>query len=99
VTKKPKSRILPKREACDYDCAMRPSDALRAAVMDSGETRYRIAQETGMTESGLSRFVHGGGLNLASLDRLAAYLGLRLVPVSGSRKRASTSRRNDRKDG
>jgi transcriptional regulator with XRE-family HTH domain len=99
VTQKPTSRILPKREVRPYDDAMKPSDALRAAVKKSGETRYRIAQETGMTESGLSRFVHGGGLNLASLDRLAAYLGLRLVAVAGSRKRASTSRQHNRKEG
>lgn len=98
MSEKPLRPLLPKREVQPYSAAMKPSDALREAVKTSGETRYRIAQETGMTESGLSRFVHGGGLNLASLDRLAAYLGLRLVPVAGSRKRASTARRNDRKD-
>jgi transcriptional regulator with XRE-family HTH domain len=78
---------------------MKPSDALRAAVKNSGETRYRIAQETGMTESGLSRFVHGGGLNLASLDRLAGYLGLELVPTrtQASGKHFTTAKGQKRK--
>lgn len=81
MTKKSTSMLLLKCEVDAYDDAMKPSDALRAAVKNSGQTRYRIARQTGMTESGLSRFVHGGGLNLASLDRLAGYLGLELVPT------------------
>ena len=96
MTKKQPSRILPKSEVRAYDGAMKPSDALRAAVKNSGETRYRIAQETGMTESGLSRFVRGGGLNLASLDRLAGYLGLELLPTrtqSSGKASAKTQKR------
>ncbi|HEX2838744.1 MAG TPA: hypothetical protein VHN77_11505 [Phycisphaerales bacterium] len=77
---------------------MKPSDALRAAVKNSGETRYRIAQETGMTESGLSRFVHGGGLNLASLDRLAGYLGLELVPA-GTQGNSKPSTKTQKRKG
>lgn len=98
MTTKPTSRILPKREVRPYDCAMKPSDALRAAVKNSGETRYRIAQETGMTESGLSRFVHGGGLNLASLDRLAGYLGLELVPA-GTQGNSKPSTKTQKRKG
>lgn len=97
MSKAPISRILPKREVLPYDGAMKPSDALRAAVKNSGETRYRIAQETGMTESGLSRFVHGGGLNLASLDRLAGYLGLELVPARTQNISKSSAKTQKRK--
>ena len=97
MTKKPTSRILPKREVRPYDAAMKPSDALRAAVKNSGETRYRIAQETGMTESGLSRFIHGGGLNLASLDRLAGYLGLELVQMGERGRGRRSTKTQDRK--
>lgn len=61
------------------------SEVLRAAVSESAETRYRIAQETGIKESTLSRFVRGGGLNLRSVDLLAAHLGLRLTPVKQRR--------------
>jgi transcriptional regulator with XRE-family HTH domain len=39
-----------------------------------------MAQETGVTEATLSRFVRGErGLDLSSVDKLAAYLGLSLV--------------------
>ena len=47
---------------------------------DSGQTRYRIAQETGINESALGKFYHGErGLSLGALDRLGKYLGLRIV--------------------
>lgn len=68
------------------EMAKRPrsiSDQLRAAIADAGRagvTRYRISKETGVDQAALSRFVHGNqGLDLSSVDRLAAYLGLRLV--------------------
>ena len=54
---------------------------LRAAIEKSGVTRYRLAKETGIPESNLRRFVeHGMSIRLASADRLAEYLGLRLAP-------------------
>ena len=47
---------------------------------DSGLTRYRIAQETGINESSLGQFYHGErGLSLESLDRLGQFLQLRIV--------------------
>lgn len=59
------------------------SDQLRAAIAAAGErgvTRYRISKETGVEQAALSRFVRGRqGLDLSSVDRLATYLGLRLV--------------------
>jgi hypothetical protein len=61
---------------------MKTSDVLRLAVRRSEETRYRIAQATGIKESTLSRFVRGGGLNLASVDLLTKYFGLELVASS-----------------
>ncbi len=54
------------------------SDQLRAIVESSGLTRYRIAQETGIAESVLSRFMGGGGLNLETLDRLGSLFGITL---------------------
>ena len=57
------------------------SDRLRAAIAAAPVTRYRIAQETGVSQSILSRFASGErGLDLTSVDRLAAYLELDLVP-------------------
>ena len=53
---------------------------MRKAIDDSGLTRYRIAQDTGINEGALGKFYHGErGLSLDSLDRLSEYLGLRIV--------------------
>jgi transcriptional regulator with XRE-family HTH domain len=61
------------------------SDRLRAAILAAPVTRYRIARETGVSESILSRFISGErGLDLTSVDRLAAYLGLDLMPATES---------------
>lgn len=66
-----------------YDDAMANtpfSEQLRAAVLRSDKTRYRIAQETGIPEGNLSRFVNqGAGLSLASIDKLCECLGLNLT--------------------
>ena len=62
------------------------SDRLRAAIVTAPVTRYRIAQDTGVSESVLSRFVRGErGLDLISVDRLASYLELDLLPVDSDR--------------
>ena len=56
------------------------SDQLRQAIDDSGQTRYRIAKETGIDESGLAKYYNGHqGLSADALDRLGKYLGLRIV--------------------
>ena len=53
------------------------SDQIRAAVVASGLSRYRISKEIGVSQSTMSRFMSGkGGLSMASLDRLADLLGL-----------------------
>jgi transcriptional regulator with XRE-family HTH domain len=69
-----------------YDAGMatrRPkkmTDQVRQAIDDSGLTRYRIAQDTGIDESTLAKFYHGTrGLSLDNLDLLCVYLGLRIV--------------------
>lgn len=56
------------------------TDQIRQAIDDSGLTRYRIAQDTGIDESALAKFYNGHrGLSLDNLDRLCEYLGLRFV--------------------
>jgi plasmid maintenance system antidote protein VapI len=56
------------------------SDQLKDAILNCGQTRYRIAQETGVTEATLSKFIHGHhGLSLETVDIIGAYLGLQLV--------------------
>lgn len=64
------------------------SGRLREAIERSGETRYRIAQATGISQAALSRFITGErGLALESADKLAEYLGLGLQPVKRQSKR------------
>lgn len=56
------------------------TDQLREAVRRCQVTRYRLSQELGIDQAALSRFVSGErGLSLEAIDKLAAYLGLRLV--------------------
>ena len=56
---------------------MKMTDQVRQAIDDSGITRYRIAQDTGIDESTLAKFYHGTrGLSLDNLDLLCDYLGL-----------------------
>ena len=56
------------------------SDAVRKAIDDSGESRYAIAQATGIDESALGKFYNGHrGITTDTLDRLGEYLGLRIV--------------------
>jgi transcriptional regulator with XRE-family HTH domain len=57
------------------------TEVLKTAIEESGVSRYRIAQDTGILETSLSRFMRGEtSLRLDKADRLAAYLGLRLTP-------------------
>jgi hypothetical protein len=56
------------------------TDQFRAAVLNAEESRYKISKATGISESILSRFVHGrAGLSMDYMDRLAAHLGLKLI--------------------
>ena len=64
------------------------TDQVRRAIEQSSVTRYRIAQETGIAESTLSRFMSGErGFSLASLDALADFLDLQIV-VRGTKRKA-----------
>jgi transcriptional regulator with XRE-family HTH domain len=55
-------------------------DQIRSAILKSGETRYRIAQETGIGQPQLSRLMSGEcGLSVEALERLADFLGLEII--------------------
>lgn len=58
---------------------------LREIIAQCGVTRYRIAQETNISEQTLSKFMsgHQKGLSPDALDELGEYLGISLV-VEGS---------------
>lgn len=62
------------------------SDQLRHAIERSDKTRYRISQETGVSEAVLSRFMNRKvGLSMETVDLICECLGLRLV-AEGERK-------------
>ncbi len=55
-------------------------DAIRGAIEASGKTRYRIAHESGVAESALSRLMSGErGLSIDALERLAEDLELEIT--------------------
>lgn len=67
------------------------SDQIRQAVENCGQTRYRIAKETGISEPTLSRFMSGErGLPMLTLDRLADHLGLDIVQSKGGKAKKGT---------
>ena len=56
------------------------TDTLRTAIEQSGVTQYRIAQDTSILATSLSRFMRGEtSLRLDKADVLAEYLGLELT--------------------
>lgn len=56
------------------------SDQLREAIDTCGKSRYRLAQETGVSQAQLCRFMAGQGLGMANIDSLCRHLGLELRP-------------------
>lgn len=55
-------------------------EQLRGEVEASSKTRYRIAQDSGVSAAALSRLVHGQrGLTIESAERVADALGMELV--------------------
>lgn len=64
------------------------SEQLREAIQASGYSRYRLWQETGISQAVLSRFMAGKfNLSMANIDRLAAFFGLRLVQDKRRRRK------------
>ena len=56
------------------------SDQLRQAIDDSGLTRYRIAQETGISQTALTLFYNGQrGLSMKALNALGEFLQLKIT--------------------
>jgi transcriptional regulator with XRE-family HTH domain len=56
------------------------TDQLRQAIDDSSLTRYRIAKETGISESALAQFYNGHrGLSMEALNALGEFLQLTIT--------------------
>jgi transcriptional regulator with XRE-family HTH domain len=59
---------------------------LKQAIKKSKMSRYRIAKESGLTESQLSYFINGHRtLTLLAAAKLAKALGLELKPIKKGR--------------
>ena len=55
-------------------------DDIRHAIETSSKTRYRLWQETGITQGQLSQFMAGTkGLSVEALEKLAECLGLEII--------------------
>lgn len=60
------------------------SDQLRSVIRKSGISRYRLAQEAGVDQAALSRFLGGTGVTTTTLDALAKVLRL-TIEMQGPR--------------
>jgi hypothetical protein len=71
---------------------MTVSEALRQAIVNGGETHYRIGKETGVRPHVIDRFVsrEREHLNTVTVDRLCEYLGLELRPRKKPRRKRPT---------
>jgi len=50
------------------------ADQMRRALQQAPVTRYRISKDTGIDQSVLCRFWHGGGISAENAFKLNAYL-------------------------
>jgi transcriptional regulator with XRE-family HTH domain len=58
----------------------RTLDELRKAIEACGVNRHRIAQDTGISASALSRWFSGErGLSIESIETLVDYLGMEII--------------------
>jgi transcriptional regulator with XRE-family HTH domain len=65
------------------------SEQLRRAVLSCGISRYRLSQETGISESLLSRFVNGDvGISLENIDIICDQIGGQLSIVKPPKRKA-----------
>ncbi len=58
---------------------------IRKAMKRDGRTDYAFARDTGLRVSIVQRFRAGGGITLASAQKLRGVLGLRLASSRGSK--------------
>jgi transcriptional regulator with XRE-family HTH domain len=67
------------------------SESIRELIETCGQSRYRISQETGISQSNLSRFMSGQtNLSMNAIDRLCQYLEVQLT-LPGRRSGRSKS--------
>ncbi len=66
------------------------SRQLRSIILDSGQTAYALARDSGIDAGQIQRFLNEErDIKLETLDRLAEVLGLRLVETGRSKAKPS----------
>lgn len=69
-------------------------DRLRQAIRESEKTRYRLAEESCIAESALSRLMSGErGLSIEAAEKLAETLGLEIIIRPAKRNTAKSKER------
>lgn len=65
------------------------ADQLRAAMVGSGLSHYRISKDTGISQPVITRFINGDrDLKLETAGKLAAYFSMRLTEAKPVRRDA-----------
>lgn len=62
-------------------------EIIRKEVQTCGKTRYRIAQDTGVSECQLHRLVNGGSYHVDTAGRLLEYFGYEVRKKKGRGKK------------
>ena len=68
------------QKADDIIAFMMIIETLKKYIRKSGKTRYRIAQESGVSESQLCKIFQGLGLRCDTADKLMEYFDLEIRP-------------------
>lgn len=78
---------------------MTVSERLRQAIQVSGQTHYRIAQESGVATAVIDRFVSGERPNITAptIDRLCDSLGLELCRKKRRKSAETKPKRSGKK--
>ena len=63
------------------------TEIVRREVQTCGKTRYRIAQDTGISESQLHRLVNGGSFQAETVGTLLEYFGYEVKKKKGRGKK------------
>ena len=64
---------------------MNLNDIILKEIKTCGKTRYRIAQDTGVSEAQLHRFVNGGSLKAETVGTLLEYFGYEVKKGRGKK--------------
>lgn len=62
-------------------------EIIRKEIETCGKSRYRIAEDTGVSEAQLHRFINGGSLKAETAGALLGYFGYELRKKKGGAKR------------